>query len=165
MRTLVNRQDSRGQEFGEGSGPIDAASGERPPIFRAPDDSPQVVKRDGTSWVVVDRGPVVSKLREAVWVRGPRTHVATANLITGDGKRREVTVGQAGHQIKAGGRTLLVLTSELPERKGPYQPEVGINRARAADADTDAWLASHGERVGKRGQSKGILMNYKRGEE
>jgi hypothetical protein len=146
MRTIVNRQDSRGQEFGEGSGPVDAASGERPPIFRAPDDSPQVVKRDGVSWVVVDRGPVVSRLREATWAK-------LANS------------GHQGHQIKPQGRVLMCLTSELPERKGPYQPEVGQRKAQVTDAETDAWLREQGEPVGKRGQSKGILMNYKRGEE
>lgn len=140
---LVTRQDSRGQEFGEGSGPVDAASSERPPVFRAPDDSPQVVKRDGASWVVVERGEVVSRLREARWGKLPHS-------------------GYMGHVLTPRGRTMLVLTSELPERKAPYSPEAGINKATATDRYTDAWLRSQGERVGNRGRSKGILLNYKR---
>lgn len=159
MRVIVSRQDSRGQEHGPGSGPVDAASSERPPIFRAPDGSPQVVKRDGASWVVTSRGPLFSRLHEAEWVKEAHTY-----------RGKEETGGELKgramfHRLKPQGRVLLVLTSELSDRKEPYEPQVGINKARATDRETDAWLRAQGENIGKRGQGKGILMNYTKGEE
>jgi hypothetical protein len=144
MRTLVNRQDSRGQEFGEGSGPVDSASSERPPVFRPIDEGPQVVKRGKVSWIVSERGELISRLREAEYYEGQV---------------------YKGMRLKHGGRIMDVLTSELPPKREHYEPMVGINRSRVTDRETNAWLREQGERVGTRGQGRGILMNYKRGEE